>query len=730
MSDKLYELMDWPEIEAVVYSEEYAPREILGPHVTGDGVLVQCFFPGADKVTVKTTKDGREYPMSKEDDAGYFAVLLSGRKIPEYTYLVEQEGEQIECYDAYAFPCQITLEEEQKFINGICYDIYEKLGAHPMTVNGVDGVYFAVWAPNAARVSVVGDFNHWDGRVYQMQRLSVSGIYELFIPQIPVGSLYKYELKLKDGLTYLKADPYANQAELRPATASVVADLTQYVWKDQTWMKERKKIQTEDAPMFVYEMHLASWKKPEDGREFYNYRELAPMIVAYVKEMGYTHIELMGIAEYPFDGSWGYQVTGYYAPTSRYGTPEDFAYMIDYFHKNKIGVILDWVPAHFPKDAHGLADFDGTPTFEYADPRKGEHPDWGTKVFDYGKSEVQNFLIANALFWIEHYHVDGLRVDAVASMLYLDYGKEKGQWVPNKYGSNENLEAIEFFKHLNSVVLGRNPGVVMIAEESTAWPKVTAPAEYDGLGFSLKWNMGWMHDFTEYMKLDPYFRKGCHNQMTFAMSYAYSEKYVLVLSHDEVVHLKCSMLNKMPGLGFDKFANLKVGYAFMMGHVGKKLLFMGQDFAQLQEWSEARELDWFLLAEDWHRQLQEFTKDLLHLYKKNKAMYELDCSPEGFEWVNADDAERSIYSFIRHSKDGKKNLLFVCNFTPMERAEYRVGVPRRKQYKLILDSDEKKYGGEGKVRPEIYKSVKKECDGRPFSFAYDLPPYGVAVFEF
>lgn len=565
-----------------------------------------------------------------------------------------------------------------------------------------------------------------------MKREEPLGIYTCFVPDVQEGALYKYCIQTYKGDHIYKADPFANYAELRPGNASKVTDISALRWTDSKWMERRLTWDHHKEPMSIYEAHIGSWKR-HPGREddgFYTYREFAKAATEYIKEMGYTHIELMGIAEYPFDGSWGYQVTGYYAPTSRYGTPEDFAYMIDYFHKNKIGVILDWVPAHFPKDAHGLADFDGTPTFEYADPRKGEHPDWGTKVFDYGKSEVQNFLIANALFWIEHYHVDGLRVDAVASMLYLDYGKEKGQWVPNKYGSNENLEAIEFFKHLNSVVLGRNPGVVMIAEESTAWPKVTAPAEYDGLGFSLKWNMGWMHDFTEYMKLDPYFRKGCHNQMTFAMSYAYSEKYVLVLSHDEVVHLKCSMLNKMPGLGFDKFANLKVGYAFMMGHVGKKLLFMGQDFAQLQEWSEARELDWFLLAEDWHRQLQEFTKDLLHLYKKNKAMYELDCSPEGFEWVNADDAERSIYSFIRHSKDGKKNLLFVCNFTPMERTEYRVGVPRRKQYKLILDSDEKKYGGEGKVRPEIYKSVKKECDGRPFSFAYDLPPYGVAVFEF
>lgn len=618
------------------------------------------------------------------------------------------------------------------FGQGTHYEIYKKLGAHIVNDGEKQGVYFAVWAPHAEKVSVVGEFNDWDADKNPMKREEPLGIYTCFVPDVQEGALYKYCIQTYKGYHIYKADPFANYAELRPGNASKVTDISALRWTDSKWMERRLTWDHHKEPMSIYEAHIGSWKR-HPGREddgFYTYREFAKAATEYIKEMGYTHIELMGIAEYPFDGSWGYQVTGYYAPTSRYGTPEDFAYMIDYFHKNKIGVILDWVPAHFPKDAHGLADFDGTPTFEYADPRKGEHPDWGTKVFDYGKSEVQNFLIANALFWIEHYHVDGLRVDAVASMLYLDYGKEKGQWVPNKYGSNENLEAIEFFKHLNSVVLGRNPGVVMIAEESTAWPKVTAPAEYDGLGFSLKWNMGWMHDFTEYMKLDPYFRKGCHNQMTFAMSYAYSEKYVLVLSHDEVVHLKCSMLNKMPGLGFDKFANLKVGYAFMMGHVGKKLLFMGQDFAQLQEWSEARELDWFLLAEDWHRQLQEFTKDLLHLYKKNKAMYELDCSPEGFEWVNADDAERSIYSFIRHSKDGKKNLLFVCNFTPMERTEYRVGVPRRKQYKLILDSDEKKYGGEGKVRPEIYKSVKKECDGRPFSFAYDLPPYGVAVFEF
>ena len=471
----------------------------------------------------------------------------------------------------------------------------------------------------------------------------------------------------------------------------------------------------------------------DPGREdegFYTYREFAHAIADYVKKMGYTHVELMGMAEHPYDGSWGYQVTGYYAPTSRYGTPEDFAYMIDYLHKNKIGVILDWVPAHFPRDAHGLADFDGTPTFEYADPKKGEHPDWGTKIFDYGKPEVQNFLIANALFWIEHYHVDGLRVDAVASMLYLDYGKQDGQWVANKYGGNENLEAIAFFRHLNSVVLGRNRGSVMIAEESTAWPKVTGDPEDDGLGFSLKWNMGWMHDFTEYMKLDPLFRKNAHYMMTFSMEYAYSENYILVLSHDEVVHLKCSMINKMPGLGFDKFANLKAGYAFMIGHPGKKLLFMGQDFAQLREWSEERELDWYLLAEQPHQQMQNWVQDLLHLYRKNKALYELDTDEKGFDWINKDDIFRSIFSFVRHSKDGKKNLLFVCNFTPMERPDYRVGVPKRKQYKLILNSDDAKYGGSVEERPPIYKSVLGECDGQKYSFEYPLPAYGVAVFEY
>ena len=622
--------------------------------------------------------------------------------------------------------------DQYLFGQGNHYEIYKKLGAHMVDDEGQEGVYFADWAPNAKSVSVVGEFNDWDRTRNPMTRAEYIGIYTCFVPGVKEGMMYKFCIETITGEYHMKADPYANYAELRPGTASRITNIENLKWTDSSWMAAREKWNHKKEPMSVYEVHMGSWKRHPGTEDegFYTYREFAKEITKYIKDMGYTHVEIMGIAEHPFDGSWGYQVTGYYAPTSRYGTPEDFAWMINYLHRNGIGVIMDWVPAHFPKDEHGLAEFDGTATYEYADPRKGEHPDWGTKIFDLGKNEVRNFLIANALFWVEHFHIDGLRVDAVASMLYLDYGKKDGEWVPNQYGGNENLEAVDFFKHLNTVVLGRNPGTLMIAEESTAWPKVTGDVEEGGLGFSLKWNMGWMHDFTEYMKLDPYFRKDNHHMMTFAMSYAYSEDYILVLSHDEVVHLKCSMINKMPGLGFDKYANLKAGYAFMMGHAGKKLLFMGQDFAQLREWSEERELDWYLLEEPEHQAIQSWMRDLLHMYKKKQALYELDQSWEGFEWVNADDAYRSIYSFIRHSKDGKHNLLFVINFTPMEREDYRVGVPRKKQYKLILNSDDVKYGGNGEKRQNIYHAVKKECDGRPYSFGYKLPPYGVAVFEF
>jgi len=617
------------------------------------------------------------------------------------------------------------------------YDIYKKLGAHVQTRKKKKGVCFDLWAPHASRVWVFGDFNNWNEYEFEMERLEPAGagIYEAFVPGVKPGAYYKYIIETADGVRLYKADPYANYAELRPGTASRVAEIEKIKWTDEGWMTKRAETDPYAMPMSIYEVHPGSWMRhpgaPDDG--FYSYKEMAKALGDYVKKMGYTHVEFIGIAEYPFDGSWGYQVTGYYAPTSRYGSPDEFAYMVNYLHKKGIGIILDWVPAHFPKDAHGLADFDGQPLYEYPDPRMGEHPEWGTKIFNYGLNQVKNFLIGSALMWTEFYHIDGLRVDAVASMLYLDYGKDDGNWVRNKYGENKNLEAVEFFRHLNTLITGRNKGAVMIAEESTAWPQVTGGVEDSAysLSFTYKWNMGWMHDFLDYMKLDPIYRKGSHNKMTFAMSYNASENYILVLSHDEVVHLKCSMLNKMPGLGRDKFANLMVGYAFMFGHPGKKLLFMGQDFGQPHEWDEKKELDWYLIdQEPHHKELQTFVKDLLHIYKANRALYEWDRSWESFGWINADDAYRSIFSFVRKSKDGKNNLLFVCNFTPVAYDDYRVGVPAKKSYKLLLNSDDAKYGGTGAERPVSYKAEESECDGQPYSIGYPLPAYGVAVFKY
>ena len=629
--------------------------------------------------------------------------------------------------------CMITEMDQYLFGQGTHYEIYKKLGAHLTEYEGEKGVYFAVWAPHAKGVRVVGEFNCWGSDGYRMNRLEPLGIYEVFVPGLEEGCMYKYLIETEKGDYLYKADPFAFYAEKRPGTASRVADISGFTWHDDRWMTKRAGWNAAESPMSIYEVHPGSWKRhphEEDEDGFYNYRELAEELTEYIKKMGYTHIELMGIAEHPFDGSWGYQVTGYFAPTSRYGTPEDFQYMIDYFHKHNIGVILDWVPAHFPRDAHGLANFDGEALYEHPDSRRGEHPDWGTKILYYEKSEVRNFLIANALFWLGEYHVDGLRVDAVASMLYLDYGKQDGQWLPNKYGGNENLDAVWFFKHLNSIVHGRGDGSMIIAEESTAWPGVTKDVDDGGLGFTFKWNMGWMNDFLEYMKLDPYFRKDNHNKMTFAMSYAYSENYILVLSHDEVVHLKCSMLNKMPGYLDDKFANLKAGYTFMFGHPGKKLLFMGNEFAQLQEWSEARELDWFLLKEDRHLHMQNYVRALLQLYKKYRCLYELDDSWDGFQWINADDSYRSIFSFVRYSKTKRKNLLFVMNFTPMERPDYRVGVPKKKKYELVLDSDAEEYGGSGRKRAKVYDAKKGSCDNQKYYVEYPLSAYGTAVFEF
>ncbi len=630
----------------------------------------------------------------------------------------------------------ISEDDQYLFGKGTHYRIYSKLGAHASTENGKDGFFFAVWAPHARAVHVVGEFNNWDTTADPMEKLEGVGIWQKFIPGVESGQLYKFFIEKANGSTIYKADPFASYAELRPGTASRTfisgKNGKPYKWGDGKWMKEREKKDMNREPMAIYECHMGSWMRhpTEENDGFYSYREFADRLTEYLKEMKYTHVELMGIAEHPFDGSWGYQVTGYYAPTSRYGDPDDFRYLVDKLHKNKVGVILDWVPAHFPRDEHGLANFDGEPLFEYSDPRKGEHPDWGTKIFNYGKSEVSNFLIANAAYWVEEFHIDGLRVDAVASMLYLDYGKRDGEWVANKYGGNKNLEAIEFFKHLNSVILGANKGVMMIAEESTAWPKVTARPEDDGLGFSFKWNMGWMHDFCDYMKLDPYFRRNNHYKMTFAMSYNSAENYILVLSHDEVVHLKCSMLNKMPGSPQEKFANLRAGYAFMMTHSGKKLLFMGQEFGQEREWSEEREIDWFLLDDANHAALQAYSKELLKMYREYSALWELDNDSRGFQWINADDTDKSLYSYIRMNSRGKDNLAVVVNFTPIERDDYRMGLPKEAKCTLVLNSDEIRFGGTGAKVSKTVKAEKIEWDNQPYSIGFTLPPFGAVVYKF
>ncbi|MBQ5676346.1 MAG: 1,4-alpha-glucan branching protein GlgB [Lachnospiraceae bacterium] len=627
----------------------------------------------------------------------------------------------------------ISEYDEYLFTQGNHYEIYKKMGAHKAVVDGVEGVHFAVWAPNAQYVNVAGTFNDWDIYRHNMNRLRISGIFETFIPGVTEDAIYKYVITTNDGRKIYKADPYGYHSQMRPENASIVKDISNFKWTDSAWQNEKAKKDYNKEPMAIYECHIGSWKKhPADREEksFYNYRLFADEIVSYLKEMKYTHVELIGIAEYPFDGSWGYQVTGYYAPTSRYGTPEDFQYLVNTLHKNKIGVILDWVPAHFPRDAFGLSEFDGTCLYEHPDKRKGEHPEWGTKIFNYEKPEVRNFLIANAVYWVQEYHIDALRVDAVASMLYLDYGKKEGQWVANQYGDNKNLDAIGFLRHLNSLITGRYPGTLMIAEESTAWPKVTAHPDDDGLGFSFKWNMGWMHDFCEYLKLDPIMKRGSHYNMTFAMSYHTAENYILPISHDEVVHLKCSMLNKMPGYRVDKFANLRVAYSYMFTHSGKKLLFMGQDFGQECEWSEARELEWNCLSDPLHSGMNYYVKKLLELYNKYPCLYEIDNGWEGFEWMEADDADRSVYAYVRKSSKGTNNILTVLNFTPMERKDYRIGVPKKKKYKLLLNSDAKEFGGNGAEIPAEISAEKILSNGKEYSIGFDLPAYGAVHFLF
>lgn len=717
----------------IQYGDSDNPHKVLGRHMVSSGQVISAFHPGAVSMKVKFS-DGTEYEMEPAERTEVYSAFIPNQEL--LSYRIEMgfaDGHTLESEDPYSFEAQITDLDMYLFGKGTHYKIYEKLGAHPMTIDGVEGTYFAVWAPNAKRVSVVGDFNLWDGRVYPMRRLESIGIFELFLPGIGEGTVYKYEIKTEMGQIILKTDPYGNSCELRPKTASVVADLNSHEWTDDAFMKQRAKSLYYKEPMSIYEVHLGSWRrKGEDGKEMLTYRELAKELTEYVQKMGYTHVELMGIAEHPFDGSWGYQVTGYYAPTSRYGSAEDFMYFVDYLHNHGISVILDWVPGHFPKDAHGLAKFDGTCLYEHPDKRKGEQPEWDTLVFNYEKNEVRNFLIANALFWLKKFHIDGIRVDAVASMLYLDYGrKESGQWAPNQYGGNEYLEAVEFIKHLNSIVEKEGEGGYIIAEESTAWKGVSVPLESGGLGFQFKWNMGWMHDFLEYMSKDPIYRKYDHYKLTFSMMYAYSEHFVLVLSHDEVVHMKGSMINKMPGDDYNKFANLRVAYGFMFAHPGKKLLFMGQEFGQWAEWDEKKSLDWHLLKEDMHQKLQNYMSRLLHLYKDYKAFYEGDYDSYGFQWINCDDTEKSYVSFVRRTEDGKKSLLFVCNFVPVAREGFRAGVPNTGRYKLILNSDEEQFGGSGKyMTKEVQMAKKVAWDGRKQSIEMNLPPLGMLVFEY
>ena len=742
MEQKLYDLMDWAGIEELVYSESSNPHAMLGPHLTEEGLLIQALIPTAAEISVKISTTGKKFPMELADEAGFFAALIPRKSITPYTLVVTYDnGVTEELYDPYSFAPQYREEDLKKFAAGIHYTIYEKMGAHPMTIDGVSGVYFSVWAPCAMRVSVVGDFNLWDGRRHQMRRLGEGdgSVFELFIPGLYEGEIYKYEIKTKAGEPMLKADPYANYAELRPNNASIVWDIGKYKWNDRSWMAQRAKTDTKDKPMNIYEVHLGSWLRRETARdengqdltgsEFYNYRELAARLAEYVKDMGYTHVELMPVMEHPLDESWGYQVTGYYAPTSRYGAPEDFMYFMDYMHGQGIGVILDWVPAHFPRDAYGMAAFDGTCVYEHMDPRKGSHPHWGTLIYNYGRPGVTNFLIANALFWADKYHADGIRMDAVASMLYLDYGKNDGEWVPNLYGGNENLEAMEFLKHLNSVFKGRKDGVVIIAEESTAWPMITGDPKEGGLGFDYKWNMSWMNDFTNYMRCDPFFRKNNYGELTFSMLYAYSEDFVLVFSHDEVVHGKGSMIGKMPGGTLEKKAeNLRAAYAFMMGHPGKKLLFMGQEYAQVNEWNEGASLQWELLEEPVHKNMQNYVKVLNKLYCEHPALYEMDYDPDGFEWINCSYQNESMIIFLRRSRKNEETLLFICNFDNIEHEKFRVGVPFHGKYKEIFNTDARDFGGEGRINGRVKTSKKLEWDEKDDSIEVYIPPMSVSIY--
>lgn len=724
---KLYDIFH------IVNGEHSDPHTVLGMHeMEEDGrkaVVVRAFLPDAAGITVIDYANKRKkYPMERLHADGFFEVTIADRE-EWFRYQLEYtdaDGNTWRSYDPYSFSPTLSEFDRHLFGAGTHYEIYEKMGGRLMTHEGARGAAFSVWAPNAKAVSVIGDFNNWDARRSPMRRLGESGIWELFLPAAAEGDKYKFHVTQCDGRVVDKTDPYGVYAEVRPNNASVLYPLKRYKWKDRRWMTARKKYNFKTAPMNIYEVHLGSWKRAE-GNRFLSYTELAEQLIPYVKEMGYTHIEMLPVEEHPFDGSWGYQVTGYYAPTSRYGSPDEFKQFVDACHQNGISVILDWVPAHFPKDDFALARFDGTALYEHQDPRLGEHIQWGTYIFNYGRKEVANFLLANALYWMDIFHIDGLRVDAVASLLRLDFCKEEGQWLPNVYGGSENLEAIEFLKHMNSVIAEREPGALMIAEDSTAWPGVTKKVDEGGLGFSLKWNMGWMNDFLSYIKLDPIYRKYHQNKLTFGMAYHYAENFVLVLSHDEVVHTKSSMIGKMPGDVWQSFANLRLSYGFMMGHPGKKLLFMGGEFAQYSEWSEARSLDWHLLQYADHQEMQAYVKELNHLYTEEPAFWAEDFDPNGFQWIECDDAESSIVSFVRRSRE--KELVFLCNFTPVVHRGFSLGVPQEGVYHERLNSDAARFGGSDVINAVPLQSKAEPAGRCPFRVELDVPPLGMVILE-
>lgn len=749
MDTILSEILDLAAIEEIVYSECSRVEKILGAHITEHGVLVQTFIPHASKVELLIDKQKKSHTMELVDERGFFALLLNRKTLFKYTYIVTYDNGQIHTIkDPYSFPSLYTNEDIEKFERGINYDIYELMGAHRTSINGSTGTYFSVYAPAAIRVSVVGNFNNWDGRSHQMRKLGACGIYDIFIPDLLENEIYKFEIKTIKGEPLLKSDPYAFYSEVRPRNASVVYDLTNFTWSDDAWLKNRDEIiikskNGSEYPLNIYEVHLGSWlrkevEKDENGNdiygsEFYNYKDIAKKLVKYVKSMAYTHVELLPVMEHPLDESWGYQVTGYYAPSSRYGTPKDFMYFVDYLHKNNIGVIIDWVPAHFPKDLHGLGHFDGSSVFEHADPRQGMHPHWGTYIYNYGRPQVSNFLIANALYWAKYYHIDGIRMDAVASMLYLDYGKDDGGWVANMYGGKENLEAIEFLKHLNSIFKQKYPSALLIAEESTAWPKVSADLNDGGLGFDYKWNMGWMNDFLRYMQYDPIYRSYHYGELTFSMVYQYSENFILVLSHDEVVHLKGSLLAKMPGSWEEKFNNLRLALGFMMTHPGKKLLFMGQEFGQGNEWNEHRSIEWELLDYDIHKKMQNFSKELNKFYLDNKELWELDSNPKGFEWVDCHSYEQNILAFLRNSSDGS-SLFVVSNFTPVAYENFNFNLPFEAALKLVFNTDKQKYGGSTKTYKK--SSLKTKSVTNPdneedllHQINVNIPPMSLLIFR-